>query len=117
MATVPRLLPVEDDGRVLLPADLREKLGLKHGDLLSVIETPDGLLLASRRAAIDREIEQVDAELRQHGVTLDELIESGREIRERYGTVAPSGAITPQGFYATVTQRPDVAELMRRLAR
>jgi AbrB family looped-hinge helix DNA binding protein len=63
MATVPRWLPVEDDGRVLLPADFREKLGLKHGDLLSVIETPDGLLLASRRTAIDHEIEQVDAEL------------------------------------------------------
>ncbi|MGE3271961.1 MAG: AbrB/MazE/SpoVT family DNA-binding domain-containing protein [Chloroflexota bacterium] len=81
MSTPARLLPVEDDGRVMLPADLRAKLGLKQGDLVSVIETPEGLLLTSRQAAVAREIEQVDAEIGAHGVSLDELIESGRELR------------------------------------
>ena len=79
-----RLLRVEDEsasGRVALPADLRERLGLKRGDIVAVVETADGLLLTSRSAAIERELADVDAELRKQGLSLDELIESGREIR------------------------------------
>ena len=54
------------------------------------VETPDGLLLTSRRAEIERDLARVDAELSEHGLSLDELVESGREIRgelikERYG--------------------------------
>ena len=79
-----RLLRVEDEtasGQVALPADLRERLGLKRGDMVAVVETADGLLLTSRRAAIERELSEVDAELRKQGLSLDELIQSGREIR------------------------------------
>jgi len=90
MSQAARLLPIEDDGRVVPPADLREKLGLKQGDSVEAVETPDGVLLMSREAAIERELTEVDADLRKHGVSLDEMIESGREIRgqlvkERYG--------------------------------
>jgi AbrB family looped-hinge helix DNA binding protein len=81
MSSAARLLPVENDGRVMLPADVRARLGLKRGDMISAVETPDGLLLTSRRATIEREIAQVDAELSRQGLSLDELIESGREIR------------------------------------
>jgi hypothetical protein len=50
----------------------------------------DSWLFASRQAAIESDLERVDAELREHGVSLDEVVESGREIRteivkERYG--------------------------------
>jgi AbrB family looped-hinge helix DNA binding protein len=89
MSTTGRILLVEDDGRVVLPSDLRDKLELHRGELVA-IETPDGVLLTSRRAAIERDLARVDAELREHGLTLDEVVESGREIRgeitrERYG--------------------------------
>lgn len=89
MSTTGRVLLVEDDGRVVLPADLRDKLELHKGELLA-IETPDGVLLTSRRAAIERDLARVDAELREYGLSLDEVVESGREIRgeiarERYG--------------------------------
>lgn len=93
MATSARLLRVEDEsdeGQVALPVDLREKLGLKRGDMVSVVETPEGLLLTSRRAEIERDLARVDAGLAEHGLSLDEVVESGREIRgelikERYG--------------------------------
>lgn len=86
----PRLLRVEDDGRLTLPPDLRRKLGLKRGDSVSVVETPDGLLLTSEALLADRDFDLVDAELRKQGLSLDELIEPGREIRgellkEMYG--------------------------------
>jgi len=90
MSSATRLLPVEEDGRVMLPADLRERLGLRQGDMVEVVETPDGVLLTSRRAAIERDLARADAELREHGLSLDEIVESGRAIRgeivrERYG--------------------------------
>jgi AbrB family looped-hinge helix DNA binding protein len=93
MSTPARLLRVDEDcdeGQVALPVELREKLGLKRGDMVSVVETPDGLLLTSRRAEIERDLARVDAELAEHGLSLDDLVESGREIRgdlikERYG--------------------------------
>jgi len=85
-----RLLRVDDDGRLMLPADLRQKLGLKRGDAVSVVEVPAGLLLTTEAMLADRDFDLVDAELRKQGLSLDELIESGREIRsdllkEMYG--------------------------------
>jgi AbrB family looped-hinge helix DNA binding protein len=78
---IPRRLQVSDDGRVTLPANLRHKLGLKQGGSVSVVETPGGLLLTTERLLADRDFELVDAELRKQRLSLDELIESGREIR------------------------------------
>jgi bifunctional DNA-binding transcriptional regulator/antitoxin component of YhaV-PrlF toxin-antitoxin module len=86
----PRMLRIEDDGRLILPPDLRQKLGLKRGDAVSVVEVPAGLLLTTEAMLADRDFDLVNAELRKQGLSLDELIESGREIRgellkEMYG--------------------------------
>lgn len=88
--TSPRRLRVEDDGRVTLPPDLRQKLGLKQGDSVAVVETDGGLLLTTEALLAQRDFELVDGELRKQGLSLEELIESGREIRselieEMYG--------------------------------
>jgi len=85
-----RLVRVEVDGQVALPTDLRGKLGLKRGDLVSVVETEDGLLLTSETLIAARDVDRTDAELRTRGLSLDDLIDSGREIRgdlikEQYG--------------------------------
>jgi bifunctional DNA-binding transcriptional regulator/antitoxin component of YhaV-PrlF toxin-antitoxin module len=83
MAAPPRrrMLHVEDDGKVALPPDLQQKLGLKQGDSVAVVEMPEGLLLTTEALLADRDFELVDAELRKQGLSLEELIESGREIR------------------------------------
>ena len=85
-----RLVRVEVDGQVTLPSDVRGELKLKRGDLLSVVETEDGLLLTPETLIAARDIDRTDAELRAHGLFLDDLIDSGREIRgelikEQYG--------------------------------
>jgi bifunctional DNA-binding transcriptional regulator/antitoxin component of YhaV-PrlF toxin-antitoxin module len=36
MATLPRLVRIEEDGRVELPSDLREAAGLRAGDTVAV---------------------------------------------------------------------------------
>ena len=84
-----KITSIGNSAGVILPKELLARLRLDKGDELYAIETPDGILLTSRRAAIERDLAGVDAELREHGLTLDEVVESGREIRgeiarERY---------------------------------
>jgi bifunctional DNA-binding transcriptional regulator/antitoxin component of YhaV-PrlF toxin-antitoxin module len=88
-----RVLRVEDGGAtnlVVLPTDIRDKLGLAHDEPVWAIQTDDGVLLMSQDAMIEWDRKQVDAALRRQGTSLDEIIETGREIRtelmkERYG--------------------------------
>ncbi len=40
-----KLARVQEKGQVTLPASLRQKLGLKKGDLVTLRETPEGILI------------------------------------------------------------------------
>lgn len=87
-----RMSVVQEKGQVTIPAELRRKLGLKKGDLVAFIETDDGLLISPREVVAATALEQIGAALREKGITLEELMESGREIRgdlieELYGLV------------------------------
>ena len=73
---------VQDKGQVTLPAELRRKLGLKKGDLVAFVETPEGVLISPQEVVATRALNQIGDALRRKGVTLDELIESGREERD-----------------------------------
>lgn len=88
-----RVVRVQDGGdayQIGLPPELLVTLGLDADDEIWVVQTDDGLLLTSQSALEEREFAEVEAELGKHGLTLDEIVESGREIRgqilkERYG--------------------------------
>lgn len=47
-------LVVGDRGRVVLPADLRERSGLVPGTAMTLLETPDGLVLLTRDQLLER---------------------------------------------------------------
>ncbi len=85
-----RLVRVQEKGQVTLPTDFRKRLGMKKGDLVAVTETPEGLLITPQEVVAARALDRIGAALAEQGLSLDELIESGREeraelIRERYG--------------------------------
>jgi AbrB family looped-hinge helix DNA binding protein len=87
------LVRVQVKGQVTLPADLRRKMGLKKGDLVTVVETPDGVLITPQEVVANRTLDRLGEILRQKGISLDEWIESGREDRgklleEMYGIPA-----------------------------
>jgi len=86
----PKLVRIQEKGQVTLPADVRRQLGLKKGDLVSVTRTAEGILITPQEVIANKLLDQIGAALREKGLTLDELIESGREIRgqiiqEKYG--------------------------------
>ncbi len=86
----PKLVRIQEKGQVTLPADVRRRLGLKKGDLVSVVETTEGILIIPQEVIANKLLDQIGEALREKGLTLAELIESGREIRgqivqEKYG--------------------------------
>jgi len=72
---------IQERGQITLPVDLRRKYGLKKGDVVVFEETADGILISPREALVMRLMDEIGTALRERGVTLDELIEDGREIR------------------------------------
>lgn len=91
MATSERkFVRLQEKGQVTLPAEMRRKLGLKKGDLVAVVETEEGVLITPQEVIAMKALDRIGAVLREKGLTLEELIESGRAIRgqiikEKYG--------------------------------
>jgi antitoxin PrlF len=85
-----KLSVVQEKGQVTIPSEIRKKLGLKKGDLVAFVETEQGVLISPREVIAAEALDQIGQILREKGLTLEELIESGREIRgklveEEYG--------------------------------
>ena len=90
MAVEPKLIRVGEKGEVTLPDDMRRHLGVNQGGLAAAVETPDGILITTRQGLVNWLLDQMGAALREHDLSLEELIESGRAeraaiIREMYG--------------------------------
>jgi bifunctional DNA-binding transcriptional regulator/antitoxin component of YhaV-PrlF toxin-antitoxin module len=72
---------------------MRKQFGLKKGDLVAVTATPEGLLIIPQGEVALRALDRVGEVLREQGLTLEELIESGRQerarlIAEKYGDLS-----------------------------
>jgi AbrB family looped-hinge helix DNA binding protein len=90
MPAVLRLSRVQKKGQVTIPAEIRKKLGLKEGDLVAFIETAHGVLISPRDAIAMEALDRIGQSLKEAGITLEDLIESGRDLRgelmeEQYG--------------------------------
>lgn len=73
-----------------LPIEWFEKYGLGQGDEVTIIETEQGLVILPRVTGALTALHEIGTALQAKGVTLDELMERGRDIRddilrEKYG--------------------------------
>lgn len=90
MAAKSHVVRVQEKGQVTLPAEVRRQLHLKKGDLVAVTATEKGALITPQAVIAIEALDRIGEALREQGVTLEDWIESGREIRaelikERYG--------------------------------
>ncbi len=81
--TASKLIRVQEKGQVTLPAELRRKLGIKKGDLVAVEESDGKLLITPHEVIANQALDAIGEALRRQGLTLEDLIESGREERGR----------------------------------
>lgn len=85
-----KLSKVQKKGQVTIPVEIREMWGLEQGDLVAFVETEQGVLIRPQEVVAMQALDRIGAALKKRGITLDELIEDGREIRgqlleEEYG--------------------------------
>jgi AbrB family looped-hinge helix DNA binding protein len=81
---------VQAKGQVTIPTKIRKKLNLQQGDLVSFVETKDGVLIKPAEVLLTETLDEIGKALKEEGITLEEWIERGREIRgqlleEMYG--------------------------------
>jgi len=79
--SVPKLSVVQEKGQITIPAEIRKKLGLKRGDLVAFVETEQGVLISPQEIIAMDALDRIGEILKREGLTLEELMESGREIR------------------------------------
>jgi AbrB family looped-hinge helix DNA binding protein len=94
MAAELTLVRIQAEGQVALPASVTKRLGLKTGDQVAVEETPEGVLIMPRGVAAVNALTDIGDALREQGLTLEDMIERGKTIREdlyrqQYGTSEP----------------------------
>lgn len=82
MAVSHNLVRIQEKGQVTLPADIRTRLGLKKGDLVAIVATPEGILIKPQELIAADALRRIGDALREQGLSLEELIESGREERD-----------------------------------
>ncbi len=80
LAPVP--VRVQAKGQVTLPRAVRERLRLKKGDLVTFVETPEGIVIKPAAVVIEEALNELAASLKAEGVTMEDLMERGRKIRE-----------------------------------
>lgn len=93
MAGVMYEVEVNEEGNLVLPAELRESLGLQAGDMLRLVQTDENLLLIPRRLLVPEFADFMSKLLAEKGLTVDDLLASGEDIRdelfqERYSDLA-----------------------------
>ena len=85
-----KLVRMQEKGQVTIPREIRKKLGLKRGDLVAVMETPEGVFITPQQVLATTALDRIGDILKDQGLSLEELTASGRELRpsilqEHYG--------------------------------
>jgi AbrB family looped-hinge helix DNA binding protein len=81
---------IQENGQVTLPKELRREYGLRKGDTVVFERTDEGWIIRKDEPDPMKLLDELGEVLAARGITLDELIASGRGIRgeivrEQYG--------------------------------
>ncbi|MCS6849079.1 MAG: AbrB/MazE/SpoVT family DNA-binding domain-containing protein [Anaerolineae bacterium] len=87
---------VRGKGEITLPVDIRQKLGLEAGSLLTAELTAEGVLLKPAEVVAREAMVQIAKELKAHGVTLEDLMKAGRRARARTAARKYGAAKSPK---------------------
>ena len=76
-----QVVRVQEKGQVTIPLEIREKLNLKKGDLVTFVETEQGVLIKPAEVIVTEALDEIGRALKEKGLDLEELVKRGREIR------------------------------------
>lgn len=86
---VSKLSKGQEKWQSTIPVEIRRKWNLEKGNLVAFVETEQGVIISPRGASMDA-LDRAGEALKERGISLEELIGSGRDIRgqlleEEYG--------------------------------
>jgi len=73
---------VQEKGQVTIPQAVRAALGLKKGDMVTFVQTESGIEIRRVEVVVQEALGAIGATLKDKGITLEEMIERGRSIRQ-----------------------------------
>lgn len=73
---------IQRKGQLTIPVELRRKYGLEEGSVVDVIDEGDGIKIAPREVMALDALERIGKALKERGISLEEMIEGGRKVRE-----------------------------------
>jgi AbrB family looped-hinge helix DNA binding protein len=76
-----KFVRMQEKGQVTIPTAIRKKLGLKRGDLLAVVETPEGVFITPQQVLASEAFDRIGNILKEQGLSLDVLMAAGRQTR------------------------------------
>jgi bifunctional DNA-binding transcriptional regulator/antitoxin component of YhaV-PrlF toxin-antitoxin module len=80
-----KVVQLRKKGNLTLPVALRNKYGFKEGDIFTLIDLGEGAILLTPRASqVNRLGDRVAEKLAEAGVSLNDLLQTLDEERERY---------------------------------
>ena len=83
--SVANTIQIRNKGNLTLPIELRRKYGLSEGDVLTLLDLGDGaFILYAGASMVYRSGDRVAERMAEAGVTLDDILETLDEERERY---------------------------------
>lgn len=72
---------VQERGQVTIPKEIRKRLDLKKGDLVTFVETEQGVIIKPAEVVVSAALDEIGEALKEKGLSLEALMERGREIR------------------------------------
>lgn len=74
-------------GIITLPKELREHNNIEEGDMLTLIDLGDGVVVMSpRRSRVDEIADKLAKEWQDSGESLESMLSTLREVRAEYDT-------------------------------
>lgn len=68
-------VPVREKGEVFIPTDVQRRLKLKRGDMVTFVETENGIVIKLLDEAAADLLKELGRKLEQRGISLDTLME------------------------------------------
>lgn len=78
------VIQIQDRGVITLPAELREKYGIKNGDVFRLVDLNGVFVITPMVPMIPELARKIEQARLEAGLTIEELLERLREQRARY---------------------------------
>lgn len=79
-----QVVQIRDRWQMTLPADVRRRLGLRKGDVFTVLQVGDTVVLTRKKLVVPELADKIAQIMAEDGVTLDDLLNDLDKQRASY---------------------------------